>query len=263
MIYALIVAASLSATTPVEWARQNKSEAHIIVFSTNVAFGCIKSGVGMAYHGQNFFEGCAKGIISGAISHAGMWIATHQEHVVMGAVGKLVHDLGTSMSDNLARGEDWFYSYSTDLGPVNLTFAKGKVPQVSFAITPIVSMIVAASSYEFDWKRSLSNLTPVFKTKKWPASFMKMEGYSAGPLIAYKSDSLYSTDYTVSHEMVHTLQWRDLQFCGDLFFHNRWINIGQDLCHLALFAPSVNKDYYLHSPLEFQAYAIEHYPMGY
>src|SRR3989339_896538 len=75
----------------VEWAESNKAEARLLVLAANVAFGCLKSGIGSSVHGLGFLDGCEKGALAGAVAYAGEFTATYGKEEFAGASGKLIH----------------------------------------------------------------------------------------------------------------------------------------------------------------------------
>src|SRR3989339_2273809 len=101
------------APSHIQWALDNKVEAQAMVLGSNVLLGCLKSGIGSYIHDNGFWSGCAKGSLAGAVMFTGEYIAAYNEYPMVGAAGKLVHDLGISVSDNVMRGEPMFSQYET------------------------------------------------------------------------------------------------------------------------------------------------------
>jgi hypothetical protein len=240
-------------STPVNWAAHNKTDAQLAVLAGNVALGCLRAGIGMAQHDGNFFEGCLKGSISGAITFTGKWLATYQEYPGLGAVGKLVGSLGISMTDNVMLGEDWFSSYWVDLGPINLHFRRGSwAPDMSFTLTPMIGIGTAvASGYRFEPEKSLANLVPIFSM---PLNDAHWVGYEVGQTIIYQRN--WNDRAALSHEMVHVVQWSEFRACGEVISWGPW-NVGQDLCGAMASAFVLHSTTYLYSPFEVEAYSLE------
>src|SRR3989339_895853 len=203
------------------WTASHQAESKAMVLGANMVAGCLKSGIGYAVNHKSFLEGCAKGSLAGAIAFAGEYTATYNEHPGAGAVGKLVHDLGISMSDNAMHGEGMLSQYQTDIGPVTLTFSGGIVPRASFTIVPAVGMVMNfAKGRSFDLGDSLSNLTPVFKMDPVfmngvDASNGVALGYTKGNVVSY-ADWEGVGNLTLSHELNHSLFWSKLRFTNDL-----------------------------------------------
>lgn len=241
----------------IQWIFDNKDKARAISLGVNVAFNCLKSGVGSKLNDGGFFSGCAKGALGGSVMFAGEYIASYNSYPMIGASGKLVHDLGVSMSDNVMRGEGLFSQYETEFGPVTFTFKGSLVPDLSFTATPTYAVISnVLDKQEFDARRSLYNFTPVFRRRYVPESRFGgheertvMPASTRGNVISYTdmSKSGYSdwyNKYTFSHEMNHVLFWSKSRSMKHLVnklpsegVHpalemekiQRWWNIGQDL----------------------------------
>ncbi|MFH0752529.1 MAG: hypothetical protein V1914_02920, partial [archaeon] len=269
------------------WILDNKNEARLAVLGLNVGLSCIKSGVGSYMNDKGFFEGCTKGAFAGLITYLGEYIAIYNNIPMIGGFGKLVHDLGVSMSDNVMRGESILSQYQTEFGPVTLTFRDSIIPRPSFTITPMVAMIGNfIKGQEFDFEKSLYNLTPVFKNNSLDIIEFNgeqgiVEGYTTGNVISYTPGSIkgYTSDkalafdrLVISHEFNHTLFWSKLRFSGDLL---HWVptekvlgvpkmeeimkswNMGQELayCMFASFGLSMSTYYY--NPMELEAYSMQ------
>jgi len=245
----------------INWAKSHSVKSKAIIASSNIAIGCLRSGIGLAINNGNFFEGCLKGSISGAIVFTGKYVATYQEHKGMGAIGKLTNDLGQSMMDNVMRGDSWLSSYSTDIGPIIFTWRRGSwAPKLAYTITPMSMLVYSlVRNHTFDLDRSLNNLVPVFSTKNTKSiTSREWVGYSAGQMIVYdRRMSKRSIDEIMSHEMIHALQWSSFRACGAISWGN-W-NIGQDLCHGAFSSFGLSEKTYPYSPMEIEAYTMEKY----
>lgn len=275
---ALSAAMALAPTTTkaeepgyINWKYNNKKEAVAAVSCANVALTCLKSGIGSYMNDRGFWNGCAKGSLAGIVMSAGEYTATFaadkNSHPISGGLGKLTHDMGVSISDNVMRGESMLSQYQTELGPLTLTFKDSITPNLSLTLMPlsaIGSNIILG--HKFDIKKSLYYLTPVFKMKGTvSAGKMFADGYSIGNVITYKSNRFHKGNNTISHELNHVLFYSKLRFCGDLLhpipnmekIEKAW-NIGQEACYGLVNLPMVinNKAYY-YQPHEIEANMME------
>ncbi len=235
----------------------------VAVLGANVLLGCLKGGVGAISRERGFFRGCAEGIAGGAVAFAGEKIASYTNYSCAGGAGKLLHDLGNSMSDNIMRGESQLSQFQTDLGPLNLTFRHSLVPKVTFTLTPLYGIYWALSQgNHFDIQNSVYNLTPIFKKDRperiSPNHPSVSFGETVGNIIEYQPHR-----GTVSHEMNHALLWRKLHFTADIFhpFSNipilKWWDVGQDLANLSFSMPYYLSDnWYAYDPVELEAYTM-------
>ena len=254
----------------------NKDAARAMVFGANVAFGCLKSGIGSYINDKGFLNGCGKGALAGLVTSAGEWTAVYNNYPMVGAAAKGIHDLGVSMSDCVMRGEGMFCQYQTELGPATLTFRDSFLPNLSVTMLPTIA--IGANLFmgnDFDWKTSLYNLTPVFvmSSEQWMQNGYVM-GYTQSNVITYfpyKSQAL--RNLVLSHEFNHVLFWSKLRFSQDLLnwiptekIHPKlemekignWWNIGQDLGFNLMYLPQTidNRTHYYQLP-EWEAYSME------
>ena len=243
----------------IQWMYGNRAEARATVLGFDVLFGCLKSGIGSRINDNGFWKGCAKGALGGAVMYAGEHVASYNNYPMFGGAGKLVHDLGVSMSDNVMRGDGMFSKYETELGPVTFTFDEGIMPRLSFTLTPAIAIGHSISNKQsFDAKQSLYNLTPVFKTVLPDERFTLNNrlhatlGSTSANVVSYTPMSEDIDRYVLSHEMNHVLFWSKFRFSKDLLqwvptekAHpslemekiQRWWNIGQDIGGNILYLP--------------------------
>ncbi len=260
----------------IQWVMNNKDSSRAMVLGANLVFNCLKAGIGSYVNDKGFFVGCAKGTLAGAVSYLGEWTATYNEYPMVGAAGKLINDLGVSMSDNVMRGEGMFSQYQTELGPLTITFRDSVVPHPSFTLTPAVGIVASlAGGQKFDARQSLYNLTPIF-TMPLLRNDLGVNtytgGYTTGNVISYTPVE-GATRMILSHEFNHALFWSRMRFCGDMI---NWVpteklpllpemekiqglwNIGQDICDNVLFSPMYfdKRAYYYEMP-EVEAYIMQ------
>lgn len=196
----------------------NNLEERTLILGGNIMLGCIKSGIAAAYRNENILQNCAKGSIGGLITHIGEEIASHNKYLFVGAAGKLIHDAGTSMSDNIMRGEELFSQYQTDFGPLNFTFRSNAPPKITYTLTPLYG--IAFNLYlgnKLDLKQSLYNLNLIFIDEKFSdinsTKTIEVKGYTTGNIIGYKTEIDPQTrNKVLSHEQNHALFWSKLRF---------------------------------------------------
>lgn len=255
-------------------------EGRSAVLGANALVGCLKGGIGAATRDEGFWQGCGKGALGGAIAFAGEEVASHNMYPFVGSAGKLIHDLGISMSDNVMVGNALFSQFRTDFGPVNMLFRHGSyLPKFTFTLTPAYGIINALwMGAQFDIKNSVYNLTPIFTVtnlSKWPApsyinssQFTMSAGKTSGNVVRYPDPKNLpksikaSNNLVLSHEVNHTLFWRKLNFTNELVpFHDneylKWWDFGQDLSRLVSVSGRLVDGNSHNSPAELEAYAMQ------
>lgn len=237
------------------------------------AFGCLKSGIGATMHDQSFVSGCLYGVGSaGLMVGANMLMAEAPYTPGYGPIAKVLNDVGASVQDNVMLGNGPFSSFVTMVGPVTVNISKEV--RFSWNITSAVGILSALSmkQYKFDIKYSLATLNPIFKTRKLhcvrDSNGNGYHGITLGNTILRSANIQYLKGgrFSLSHELIHTLQFRRIYSFTHLSNKFDWISpiqkyghwdISQDIMNLLLFAPSVIPSVYNIHPLELEAYAYE------
>lgn len=200
---------------PVAEAGGHHEEERLIILGFDMVFNGLKSGFGSLYHGNGFWEGFGKGLFAGAVVYSGKELASYTGEVPFsGAGGKLIHDLGVSMSDNVMRGENMFSHYRTDLGFVEFDFdlEEGGV-ELSFLPLSAGGMIYfVARGDKFEFEKSLFNLTPVFSYEDGVNDYV---GVACSNVFSYNRD-FHSVAGVLSHEMNHVLFFSEFRFIDDI-----------------------------------------------
>ncbi len=195
-------------------------EGRLAVLGFDVLFNGLKSGIGAYSKGKDFWPAFGKGALSGVVVYGGKEIAAHNKYPFLGASGKLVHDFGVSMSDNVMRGKPMLSRYVTDIGPVELHFEDGKLDSMYLLPVSAFSIIDSiANGRDFDVKQSLYNLTPVFSYKipKARQHGELMMGYAGHNVINYcRNCEKRVVNTALSHEMNHVLFYSEFRFLDDL-----------------------------------------------
>jgi hypothetical protein len=136
-----------------------------------------------------------------------------------GGMGKIFHDLGVSMSDNIMRGEDLLSRYRTDFGPVEFDFdlSKGGVDFYFHPFSAGALIYFISKGDKFDIKNTLYNLTPVFHFSEHRSSYSceSVGGTALHNVFTYKKTSPGSANI-ISHEMNHVLFNSEFRFLDDL-----------------------------------------------
>lgn len=202
-------------------ARDYNLEGRLAVLGFDILFNGLKSGIGAKYNGDDFWPAFGKGALAGMIVFGGKEIASYTGSVPFaGGMGKIFHDLGVSMSDNVMRGEDLLSRFRTDFGPIEFDFNKGGLdlyvhPYPAYAL---IENIV--KGYNFEIKDTLYNLTPVFSYKE---NLLKVQGHLCGcvhqNIFEYSKHVACSTlgkKNIISHEMNHVLFFSEYRFLDDL-----------------------------------------------
>jgi hypothetical protein len=202
-------------------ARDYNLEGRLTVLGFDVLFNGLKSGIGAKYKGDDFWPAFGKGALSGIIVYGGKEIASYNGTVPFaGAMGKIFHDLGVSMSDNIMRGEDLLSRYRTDFGPVEFDFNKSGLdlyvhPHSAYSL---IKSIV--KGHRFEIKDTLYNLTPIFSYKE---HILRNQGSICGcarqNIIEYSKKGacfILGKKQIISHEMNHVLFFSEYRFLDDL-----------------------------------------------
>lgn len=263
-MYAYLFTIVLSAHQPLQninYVAKHHTEALVAVAGTNMVFGCLKAGIGRVMYDGNFFEGCGRGLVAGAVAFSGKYLASYNDRYNgFGALGRVTHALGASMADNAGRNEPMFSSYTIDIGPTTLTFSDGLIPKVQLSIYSLAGTVHSlVSGHKFDLESSLYDLTPTWVMPKITPN-------KPGTMIAYSvgNNIMYSANYKSArpHELAHVLQFSDHRFWGSLLFKNQgveqYFTASRDLAFIALTAGMGNTTPTLYdfSPLELEAYSL-------
>lgn len=262
-------------------ARDYNLEGRLTVLGFDLLINGLKSGIGAKYNGDDFWPAFGKGVLSGAVVYAGKEIASFNEFPFLGATGKLVHDLGVSMSDNVMLSKPILSRYVTDFGPLEVHFEKGKDTKIYVHISPIVSIIKNfADKNKFELKETIYNFTPVFSFEVPLEIQQKGEfigGYASQNIMTYcrncQTDNFDLS--SKSHEMNHVLFFSEFRFIDDLmpkksemvekmlFLHPLapladYIRIGPMLAQGIFILPKLfSEKAYWYSPQELEAYTMQ------
>jgi len=198
-------------------ARDYNLEGRAAVLGFDLLINGLKSGLGAYANGEDFWPAFGKGLGAGAIVYAGKEIASHNRYPFLGVSGKLVHDLGVSMSDNVMLNKPIMSRYVTDFGPIEIHFEKGKENKIyfqPFSACAILGNLVKGN--DFDLKQTLYNFTPVFSYKV-PLDIQQqgfIGGYTTSNVIAYCRNCKENDFFKValSHEMNHVLFFSEFRF---------------------------------------------------
>ncbi len=258
----------------------NNLEGRLTVLGFDILFNGLKSGIGAVYHNKDFWPAFFKGALSGMIVYTGKEIASWNYKVPFsGATGKLVHDFGVSMSDNVALGRTMFSRYVTDFGPVELQFQSNKV-SFYFHPYPLYAIIKNfANGYKLDLAETLSNLTPVFyfkQNKSLTFNNMQVGGFTQQNVMTYclncKPDGISNS--LKSHEFNHVLFFSEFRFLDEMMDKKSesvqgmpvfwkfapvfdYIKLGPFLAQTFFSIPSIfSKNAYWYLPHEFEAYTL-------
>lgn len=197
-------------------AKDYNLEGRAAVLGFDLLINGLKSGIGAHWQGKDFWPAFGKGLGAGAIVYAGKEIASHNRYPFLGATGKLVHDLGVSMSDNVMLDKPILSRYVTDFGPIEIHFEKDKV-KTYFHPLPVIGIVRnVAEGHKFDLKQTLYNLTPVFyfnrPVDKQVGNFEA--GYTVQNVINYcrNCKEHHFDQVPLSHEMNHALFFSEFRF---------------------------------------------------
>ncbi len=201
---------------------QHDIEGRIAVLGFNITVSCLKGGITALLRQESFWKNCSKASIGGIITFTGEEIATHNKYPFVGLAGKLIHDTGISISDNIMRGEEYFSQYQTDFGPINFTFRGSYTPTITYTLTPLYAITRnIIQHHSFDLKNSLYNLTPIFQTNDAPKMLQTSPGETMASTIGNVTQynptiTTEDTPLYLSHENNHALFWSKLRFTNNI-----------------------------------------------
>ena len=251
----------------------------ITLASTLVIDGPIKCGLGALILDTDFNECIGPAILGGLLDFTGMSIARY-DYPFMGGIGKLTHDLGVSISNNVMIGIPMFDRFQTDFGPVLFSIEHMTTdPELNVYVQPGgIAGILAnfALGNRFEVLETLYNLTPTFTFPNQDTYLFGTPsmGFSIGSVIAYgrgeDKDGLYYVPQTRAHEFNHALMYQGIgRMIDDLLYPEilmeAGFSLGPDIAMILLqAAPSLmyaidnsTTNAYHYFPLEFAAYSME------
>jgi len=207
-----------------------------INFATYTLGGGLIGGISNAAHGKDFFQGFGIGMVAGATTWAGGYLAT-KEFFGSGMLGNLVSSGGISVLENISHGDKWNSSYTTYFGPISITLSEGDKPRYSISslTSLIASGVYAYKSVKGDLSlnllSSISSGTFVFEGGKgaetW-GSIIRIEDISKS--VTYYNDLCYNdkVQYALGHERVHVLQHRLMReyFLGSDYYTLLYSDLG-------------------------------------
>jgi hypothetical protein len=250
----------------VQWGWDHPTQAKAMVFGADILIGCVKAGLGSD---DGFLAGCAQGAFGGGVLFVGQVISTHaisqNQAMPFPAIGKIVEDFGVSIEDNVTYGYGMFDSYQTDIGPIFIKL--GRDPNIRISGISSGALVFAGlSKYKFDWKASLNYMTPVVKANR---NFVDAEAITLGNVIVYGQG--YRQNSTLSHELMHVSQFRQIRFIDEVItLHTPkdapslftdvlpHLTLAQDLSAGLLETACYRAGHYWKSPIEVEAYYMEH-----
>ena len=221
-----------------------------INFATYTLGGGLIGGISNAAHGKDFFQGFGIGMVAGATTWAGGYLAT-KEFFGSGMLGNLVSSGGISVLENISHGDKWNSSYTTYFGPLSITLSESDKPRygISSLTSLIASGVYAYKSVKGDLSlnllSSISSGTLVFEGgskggETW-GNVIRISSFDdptiQAALYSYKVKSI------IGHEMIHVFQHR-------LF---RSISIGSDY-FILLYSEYAMSGNYFNNPFEIIAF---------
>lgn len=218
-----------------------KAEYRLAVLGFDVMFNGLKAGIGAKCEGEDFWPAFGKGAIAGLFVYGGKEIASHNSLPFMGATGKLVHDFGVSVSDNVMQARPIFSRFRTDLGPVELEFDNSWKPSLYALPMSAIGLIAnIAQGNRLDLKQSLYDLTPVFSfrlSNEMLADPAYYAGFTRHNVYSYCKNCYDRSAASIqSHEMNHVLFNSEFRFLDD--YTGKKSELIEDLPILSKFAPA-------------------------
>ena len=217
---------------------QTYKQQRIQVASFNIISSGITGAVGTLIHkkssetkGHALLRGFAKGSLSGLVILAGKEItgyarvAQRYDYILC---GKLTHAVGASMLENTATNEKLFYNLGIDFGPVRFDTKRG-VRFQPFASGCLVA--IAMLSRGFNLRLTLLSGTPIFNYKPKPGfNALTLANSFSFDNKAYVNTGKYNNKYNViSHEIIHTFQYRESQAITHMIGFNKSKHIYWDV----------------------------------
>ncbi|MBU2638870.1 MAG: hypothetical protein KJ955_07895 [Nanoarchaeota archaeon] len=254
----------------------------ITLAGTLILDGPVKCGLGALILDTDFEECIGPALLGGLLDFTGMAIARY-DYPFMGGLGKLTHDWGVSISNNVMIGIPMFDRFQTDFGPVLFSIEHMTTdPELNVYVQPGgIAGILAnfALGNRFEVLETLYNLTPTFTFPNQNAFLFgsRVRGFTLGSVIAYgrgeDTDGLYYVPQTRAHELNHALMYQSIgRMVDDLLYPEvlmeAGFSLGPDLAMILLQAAptlmyaidSSTTDIHRYFPLEFAAYSMEQDP---
>jgi hypothetical protein len=255
MIAIVLVAASISVPLYVEpsyiqYLQEHPAQMTGISAAANMTIGCLVGGIGSKIHSGSFFEGCGWGALGGEVVWIGKMAASESGYYNgLGATGKVLGDFGNSIT-LAAENNQRIDHVSTSIGPIE--FDIGAKTKIYFSLVSAAGLLYDSTQGKLDWKHSLYNLTPIFKTDSFVGAYGDSFGLTIGnSILYYPNPALTLTQNTLSHEMVHVVQFSQTFLANNLTL-GPW-RYGQD----ALWGlGALTELTYNHSPFEVEAYGL-------
>src|SRR3989304_8345663 len=130
------------------------------VFSANVLFNGLVSGIGATRRNKPFLENLAKGALGGLLISSGNYMVAKEENLMWPA--KIISNAGASISYNVSRGQRMLDNLGMEIGPLYLQIGKGGFEWyvIPGSIAGIVGGITRGA--DFSLEETLRFGTPVF-----------------------------------------------------------------------------------------------------
>jgi len=189
-------------------------------FAMAIASSAILTGLNSYFEGNGFWNGFSAGVLGGAIEAGSKEFFLHNNDKYYST--KLMHSVGTSIKGNAVKGDNWFSSYRTFLGPAYVELGVEGFRVIPSPATMIHATWSSAFGGKFSVKDSLKTGSLVFRGKGM--------GEGIGNSISWPSE--YSGEYETSvlrHEFIHTLQFMERSCFFTQSMYPKWPELIEDV----------------------------------
>jgi hypothetical protein len=179
----------------------------------NMFVGGLVTGVGSWLRGEGFVGAFGWGMIGGALSFSGKYLAGHHPHGG-GLIGRQVAEMGHSIALNRSRGRGPLDEVWLAFGPGRVRVRNaGQARDPSFRIN-LSSLAVAAeyafrSDMRFFAGESLATGALVFEASNGPVGYrddLEIHGIARGSVVLLSGTTSFDRTSTLGHELVHVIQ---------------------------------------------------------
>ncbi len=245
----------------------------------NILVGGVIGGIGSVVHkrddqtrGNAFLNGFAKGCLGGSLTFAGKYMTygiTKHQNLAYAWPAKIVHAMGSSIMENAARNDKWYSNWAMDMGLIRVDISYKLKTMVRLQPVAVVGFVKSISyGYHLEIKNSLKIGTPYFTYENlWlntnastyaNSICLNKASYYNIPMIHpidLKTDNSFNC---VAHEIIHTMQFREMLSINNIYLKNknRWIYFDLPASDILYYINSYNNKQYYSNIYELEAESL-------
>ncbi len=174
----------------------NTAESFMVAMTSSA----IWTGTNSYFEGNGFWKGFAAGLLGGAIEAGSKEFFIHNQNQFYPT--KLMHSAGTSIKGNAIKGDNWFSSYRTLIGPAYVEVGSEGLKLTPSPLTLLVTTGRIILGQKFSFKDSVKTGSLIFHDSSWG-------GDSSGNSIVVSTNGYKDKNSILRHEWIHTLQFEE------------------------------------------------------